>query len=313
VKIRRNLAACAGAAAVLGPVSYLLFFRRWCLTWGTSGDEVAAKLPGDELLPGAGLVTTRAITIDAPPEAIWPWLAQMGSGRGGAYTYDWIENLLGLKMHSAREILPEHQDIKVGDELPLGSGGPVMRVEVLDPPRALAIRTTDQNWVWIFALLQDRESTRLISRNRIATNVLAPASRLFYLLFMEPGSLVMERKMLLGIKHRAEDAARQATRLPRMSSAPADEPEPGDDLGPDGDDVVHLAGRPGLQQLFVPGDRGGVADQPGHPGRDHAPPGVPLRVDVVGLIADDRAALVPGTLHDRGPQVRPDDDRLAIH
>ena len=56
--------------------------------------------------------------------AIWPWLAQMGSGRGGAYTYDWIENLLGLNMHSATEILPEYQDIKVGDELPLGSGGP---------------------------------------------------------------------------------------------------------------------------------------------------------------------------------------------
>jgi hypothetical protein len=208
VKIRRTLAAGAGAAAVLGPVSYLLFFRRWCLTWGTRGDEIVAKLRGDELMPDAGLVTTRSVTIDAPPEAIWPWLAQMGSGRGGAYTYDWIENLLGLNMHSASEILPEYQDIKVGDELPLGSGGPVMRVEVLDPPRALAIRTTDQNWVWIFALLPDGESTRLLSRNRIATKALAPASRLFYLLFMEPGSLVMERKMLLGIKHRAEGTSR---------------------------------------------------------------------------------------------------------
>jgi hypothetical protein len=143
----------------------------------------------------------------------------MGSGRGGACTYDWIENLLGLNMHSASEILPEYQDIKVGDELPLGSGGPVMQVEVLDPPRAFAIRTTDQNWVWIFALLPDGESTRLISRNRIAKKALAPASRLFYLLFMEPGSLVMERKMLLGIKHRAEDTARQAARLCSQSVA----------------------------------------------------------------------------------------------
>lgn len=215
MRTRRTLVAGAGAT-VLGSVGYLLFFRRWCLTWGTSGDEVAAELPGDELLPSAGLVTTRAITIDAPPEAIWPWLAQMGSGRGGAYTYDWIENLLGLNMHSATEILPEYRDIKVGDELPLGSGGPVMRVEVLDPPRALAFRTTEQNWVWIFALLPDGESTRLISRNRIATNALAPASRLFYLLLMEPGSLVMERKMLLGIKHRAEDTARQARNRPPL-------------------------------------------------------------------------------------------------
>jgi hypothetical protein len=79
-----------------------------------------------------------------------------------------------------------------------------MQVEVLESPRALAIRTTNQNWVWIFALLPDGESTRLISRNRIATKSRTPAGRLFYLLFMEPGSLVMERKMLLGIKHRAE-------------------------------------------------------------------------------------------------------------
>jgi len=204
---RRTLAAAASAATVLGPVTYLLFFRRWCLTWGAREDEVAANLPGDELLADAGLVTTRAVTVNASPEGIWPWLAQMGSGRGGAYTYDWLENLLGLNMHSASQILPEYQDIKVGDEFPLGEGGTVMRVEVLDPPRALAFRTTDQNWVWNFALLPDGESTRLISRNRIATKALAPATRLFYLLFMEPGSLVMERKMLLGIKQRAERLA----------------------------------------------------------------------------------------------------------
>ena len=198
----------ASTAAVLVPVTYLLFFRRWCLSWGALEDEVAAKLPGDELLADAGLVTTRAITINKPPETVWPWLAQMGSGRGGAYTYDWIENLLGLNMHSADEILSEYQDIKVGDKLPMGPRGPVMRVEVLDPPRALAIRIADHNWVWIFALRPIGGSTRLISRNRIATKALAPASRLFYLLFMEPGSLVMERKMLLGIKQRAERARR---------------------------------------------------------------------------------------------------------
>ena len=205
MNIRRMLTAGTGAAAVLGPASYLLFFRSRCLNWGASADEVAAKLPGDELLADAGLVTTRAITIHAPAGAIWPWLAQMGSGRGGAYSYDWIENLLGLNMHSAAEILPEYQDIKAGDELPLGGRGPVMRVEVADPPRALAVRSADQNWAWIFSLLPEGESTRLISRNRIAAKALAPASRLFYLLFMEPGSLVMERKMLLGIKRRAEN------------------------------------------------------------------------------------------------------------
>jgi hypothetical protein len=199
--------AAAGAAVTVGPAAYVLFFRKWCLTWGARGDEAAAKLAGDELLPDAGLVTTRAVTVDAPPEAIWPWLVQMGSGRGGAYTYDWIENLLGLDMHSADEILPRYQDLRVGDELPMGPGRPGMTVEVLDPPRTLAVRLADQNWVWIFALVPDGESTRLISRNRIATAALPPGGRLFYTVFMEPGSLVMERKMLLGIKQRAERAA----------------------------------------------------------------------------------------------------------
>jgi hypothetical protein len=199
--------ATAGAVATVGPAAYVLFFRRWCLTWGARGDEVAAKLPGDELLPDADLVTTRAVTVDAPPEAIWPWLVQMGSGRGGAYTYDWIENLLGLDMHSADEILPRYQNVRVGDELPMGPGRPGMTVEVLDPSRTLAVRLADQNWVWIFALVPEGESTRLISRNRIATSALPHVGRLFYTVFMEPGSLVMERKMLLGIKQRAERTA----------------------------------------------------------------------------------------------------------
>jgi hypothetical protein len=205
---KRPLAIGAGLAAGLATLAYPLFLRRRCLTWGARPDEVAMKLPGDELLPDAGLVSTRAITIDAPPDAIWPWLVQMGSGRGGAYTYDWIENLLGLNMHSADKILPEFQDVKVGDELPMGPSQPVMRVEVLDPERTLAFRIADGNWVWIFALQPEMDSTRLISRNRIVTAGLPPTARPFYLLFMEPGSLVMERKMLLGIKTRAERLAR---------------------------------------------------------------------------------------------------------
>jgi hypothetical protein len=171
---------------------------------------VSRKLPGDELLADAGIVSTRAITVDAPPAAIWPWLVQMGSGRGGVYTYDWIENLLGLNMHSAREILPQFQDLKTGDELPLGPGRPAMRVAVCDPEHTLTFQFADGNWVWIFALFAGDGETRLISRNRIAAAG-APPARLFNMLVMEPGSLIMERKMLLGIKQRAEDLAR-ATR-----------------------------------------------------------------------------------------------------
>ena len=208
------IAAGTALAASGGVIAYPLFFRRWCLTWGARPGEVSMKLPGDELLADAGLVSTRAVTIDAPPAAIWPWLVQMGSGRGGAYTYDWIENLLGLHMHSARQVLPQFQDLEVGDELPLGPGRPVMRVEVCDPERTLAIRFADGNWVWIFTLVAENGQTRLISRNRIdARGGLLPV-RLFNLLVMEPGSLVMERKMLLGIKQRAEDLARQAETRP---------------------------------------------------------------------------------------------------
>ena len=204
----KTIAGAALAAAGSGSIiAYPLFLRRRCLTWGATPEEVSGKLPGDELLPEAGLVSTRAVTIDAPPGAVWPWLVQMGSGRGGAYTYDWIENLFGLQMHSARQILPQFQDLKVGDELPMGPGRPVMRVEVCDPERTLTVRIADGNWVWIFALAAEDGRTRLISRNRIATPGAPPPLRLFNLLVMEPGSLVMERKMLLSIKQRAEGLA----------------------------------------------------------------------------------------------------------
>ena len=124
------------------------------------------------------------------------------------YTYDWIENLFGLDMHSTRQILPQFQDVKVGDEFPLGPGRPAMRVVTCDPERAFTIRFADGNWVWIFALSAEDGHTRLISRNRIASAGAWPA-RLFGRLVMEPGSLIMERKMLLGVKERAENLARE--------------------------------------------------------------------------------------------------------
>lgn len=204
-----RIAGGAGLAAGAAALSYPLLFRRRCLTWGARPDEVTRGLPGDELLATADIVATRAITIEAPPGAVWPWIVQMGSGRGGVYTYDWIENLFGLGMHSADEILPQFQDVTVGDEFELGPGRPRLRVEIADPERAFTIRFADGNWVWIFALFPDDGATRLVSRNRIATPQASVATRLFNMLFMEPGSLVMERKMLLGIKERAERLASQ--------------------------------------------------------------------------------------------------------
>jgi hypothetical protein len=207
---RRMTIAGLGLAAGVVAASYSAVFRQRCLTWGATPEEIARTLPGDELLESADIVSTRAITIDAPPSAVWPWLVQMGSGRGGAYSYDWIENLLGLDIHSASEVLPEFQDIKVGDAFPLGPpGGPLMRVQILDPERSLTFRLDDGNWVWSFGLYPEDGSTRLVSRNRIATPDASLAKRAANALLMEPGSLVMERKMLKGIKQRAEQLAHE--------------------------------------------------------------------------------------------------------
>lgn len=190
------LLVAAGAA-------YRCGVRDSVLTWGATEEETTSRLPGDELLEGADGVATRAITIAAPASAVWPWVAQMGpSPRGGAYTYDWIENLLGLNMHSADRVLPEFQHPEVGDTI--GYGTNQMRVEHVDPERALVWRSEDGGWVWSFILRQEHGVTRLISRNRFRLPTLLARVGM---LFMEPASLVMERKMLLGIKERAERLA----------------------------------------------------------------------------------------------------------
>jgi hypothetical protein len=179
---------------------HLRFLRTPVLTWGATDAEAAARLPGDELLEDADGVATRAIDVDAPAAAVWPWIAQMGpSPRGGAYTYDWIENLMGLNMHSADRVLPEFQHPEVGETI--GYGPNRMRVERVEPEHVLAWRSEDGNWVWTFVLEERSGSTRLISRNRFRLPTLA--ARLG-MIPMEPASLLMERKMLSGIKRRAE-------------------------------------------------------------------------------------------------------------
>jgi len=185
---------------VLAGLGYRLFLRRPVLTWGATPDEADARLPGDELLERADGIATRAISVDAPPSAVWPWIAQMGpSPRGGAHTYDWIENLLGLNMHSVDEVLPEFQHPRIGDAI--GYGRNRMRLERVEPEHVLAWRSTDGNWVWTFVLEQQDGPTRLISRNRFRLPTLAARVGMVP---MEPASLVMERKMLAGIRRRAE-------------------------------------------------------------------------------------------------------------
>ncbi|GAA4605152.1 hypothetical protein BJY16_005272 [Actinoplanes octamycinicus] len=212
-----------GAAALLTAAAYSPPARHWYLSHGATTGEAAEPLPGDELIPAPQLQSTRAITIGVAPEAVWPWLVQMGSGRAGAYTYDWIENLFGLDMHSSDVILPQFQDLAAGDELPLGSGGPAMRVEICDPARTLALRSVDGAWLWSFHLRDRHPGTRLLSRNRIRVPDPTWARRLVDRAVMEPGSLIMERRMLLGIKQRAErrTAAPAHLGIPRPPAHPA--------------------------------------------------------------------------------------------
>ncbi|HME03455.1 MAG TPA: hypothetical protein VKG38_10555 [Solirubrobacteraceae bacterium] len=193
---RSTVIALVGALLAV----YFGLVRRPVLTWGATEAEAASHLPGDELLADADGVSTRATTIDAPAMSVWPWLAQMGPApRGGAYTYDWIENLLGLNMHSANEILPEFQHPQTGDTIGFGSN--CMRLALCERGHVLALRSEDGNWVWTFVLEEHGGRTRLISRNRF--RLPTPIARIG-MLAMEPASLVMERKMLRGIKQRAE-------------------------------------------------------------------------------------------------------------
>jgi hypothetical protein len=200
-------------------VIYAAFLRRWVLDWGATPEEAVEQLPGDELLEDADGVSTRAIWIDAPPSAVWPWLAQMGPApRGGVYTYDWIENLLGLDIHSVDHLIPEFQHPEPGLEIAFGSNR--MRMEIVEPEHTLAMREAGEDWVWTFNLREREGRTRLISRNRFRMPSLA--ARLA-MIPMEPGSLVMERKMLLGLRRRAERLAREEPTMVGAETARSEE------------------------------------------------------------------------------------------
>jgi hypothetical protein len=195
-------------AAYGGAWAYRRFGRPWVLNWGASADEVARTMPGDDVLPDAALQTSRAITIDAPPNAIWPWLVQMGPRpRAGVYTYDWVERLLGIDIENSDRILPEFQHLEAGEFVGLNQKGQGLKVVAVEPEHHLVLQWEPQKSTWAFVLYPDGEDrTHLVSRNRLAGS--GPAFRLT-MVFMEPGSLVMERKMLLGLKERAERLHRE--------------------------------------------------------------------------------------------------------
>ncbi|HSR33903.1 MAG TPA: hypothetical protein VLY63_25330 [Anaerolineae bacterium] len=202
---------------VLGGV-YALVVRPWHLHRGATKDEVQRSLPGDDLVPNPKFVWNQAITINAPASEIWPWVVQIGNQRAGWYSWDGIHRLLGVAGsvdypdRSADRIIPELQDLQVGDEIrmmPEDMGAPGYAVVSIDPDRALVTHIDDENaatWVWVLEPI-DAESTRLIVRFRQKWG-----SGLMGLTFWigdELGSLVMQPKTLSGIKQRAEAAAGQ--------------------------------------------------------------------------------------------------------
>ena len=197
------LAMLAGVA-----VAYFGFLRRWHMTWDATAQEAGGQVAGDELMPHADIVATRVVETDAPPAAIWPWLVQMGPARGGAYTYAWIERRLGIDIPTRTGSFPNCKTSRSATRSPMP--GYAMRVERLDPGQVLVIRSSNHAWVWSFELRPVNGRTRLISRNRFDTAVLPMRDKLAYPI-IEPGSWVMERKMLLTIKQRAEQLAPKQT------------------------------------------------------------------------------------------------------
>ena len=184
------------------------FLREPMLGWGATSVEGARPMPGDDLVPHADLVATRAITIAATPEQVWPWLVQVGIGRAGGYTYDWLERLAGLDVTSADRIIEELQHLDVGDVIPVDNDGTGLRVMLIDHPRVLATRNDEGTWSWTWTLEPLLDQTRVVSRTRMTFTSLT--NRVGTQMLMLPASLVMERKMLLGLRERAERHAREA-------------------------------------------------------------------------------------------------------
>jgi hypothetical protein len=191
------------------------WFRPRMLAWGWTNEEANSAMPGDELIARPILLSTRAVLIHATPASVWPWLAQMGQGRGGFYSYDWLENLLGMDIHNADRVMADLQSIKSGDSIPFWRGAGI-KVRQVEPPHLLVLAGTlnrpldnqdeglEVGGTWVFMLkAMAQNEARLIVRSRVAEFKPRWLSSLF-MRILEPLHFIMERRMLLGIKARAE-------------------------------------------------------------------------------------------------------------
>jgi hypothetical protein len=191
-------------ALLAGVLVYLDFFRPWQLRWGATAEEVARPLLGDEIVAKPSFNATRAVTVNARPEHIYPWIAQMGVGRAGWYSYDILDNL-GRK--SAETIVPEWQDTRPGDVIAMSPDGKQgMLVKEFEPNLRMLWwdHEGDTTWLWEVVAV-DEHASRLITRVRMRYRWRSPAA--VFNLLIELADWPMMRKCMLGIRRRAETLA----------------------------------------------------------------------------------------------------------
>lgn len=203
------IASAILAVVVILVIIILALLTPWMDRWGATQAEITANFPGDELVQAPRSYVNRAITIKAAPEQIFPWLVQLGAGKGGFYSYTWIENLIGCKIVNADSIHLEWQNLQVGDVVRMSLGSPEpppYLVAQIHPNRALVLGHKDgEEWVdlWQFVLIPQGEGeTRLVLRTR--TMMVGG-----FWTVIHPGVFLMESGMLRGIKQRAESMAAQ--------------------------------------------------------------------------------------------------------
>lgn len=211
-----KLVSAGSIGAALGAYAFLV--RPWHLRWGATEAEVQEPLPGDDVVPNPKHQATHAITINAPVADVWPWLVQIGQNKGGFYSYSSLENLVGCDIHNAARIVPEWQNLRAGDVLWLHPKAPPLPVLLVEPGRAIVVggineqegddRSKDTRaGTWAFVLKDlDPITTRLLVRIRWDRRA-GLLNWLYSVGVLEPSHFVMERKMMLSIKDRAEALA----------------------------------------------------------------------------------------------------------
>jgi hypothetical protein len=178
-------------------------YRHWHLRWGATDDEARAPMPGDDIVPKASFNATRAITIEAPPELVWPWIVQMGYRRAGFYTYPLLDN---AGFDSADRILEQYQPPKIGDWMPMAKNvneTTAFKVKAFAMHEWLLWEKPDSTWAWRLVPLEGAR-TRLVARLKARYGWEKPASAILTLVLLEFGDFPMMRRVMKGIKARAE-------------------------------------------------------------------------------------------------------------